>query len=87
MVVADLLSLQCLAQTLLDGVKQLACSSTAQPSQLPHCRSVRGRRRRQSTLCKLNSASGVDSSSVAYEGKSVQVSSAQGLEVSPMDLT
>ena len=84
MVAAGPRSLQCLAQSLLDAVCQLARSSTSQPSQFSPSRSVRRRRRRQTMLRKLYSAA-VDSS-VATEDRSVQVSSAQGLVVSS-DLT
>jgi len=87
MVVADLRSLQGLAQTLLDGVTQLARSATSQPSQSSLSRSVRRRRRRQSMLRKLYSAAEVDSSPLASEDMSVQVSLAQGLVVSSADLT
>ena len=76
MVVADLLSLQTLAQTLLDAVTLQASGSTMQPSQLLHSRSVRRRRRRQATLRKLYSASVVASSSMACEDSSAPVSSA-----------
>ena len=86
MVVADLASLQALAQTLLDSVILLASRSTTQPSQLPPCRSVSRRRRRQATLRKLYSAAVVDSSSVAHEDTPPQVSSAQGCQVSAADL-
>ena len=56
----DLLSLQCLVQTLLERVSQLSCSATSQPSQFPPSRSARRWSRRQATLRKLYSASVVD---------------------------
>ena len=87
MVVADLSSLQALAQALLDSVILLASRSTIQPSQLPPSRSVRRRRRMQATLRKLYSASGVDGSPVAHQDTLPQVSSVQGCAVSSADVT
>ena len=60
MVVADVRSLQVLAQTLLDGLALLAPFPTTQPSQLPPSRSARRCRRRQATLRKLYSATVLD---------------------------
>ena len=60
MVVADVRSLQVLAQTLLDGLALFAPCPTTQPLQLPPSRSARRRRRRQATLRKLYSATVVD---------------------------
>ena len=53
MVVADVVSLQKFAQTLLDGVKLLASGTTAQPSPTPPSRSLRRRKRRQAMMRSL----------------------------------
>ncbi len=73
MVVADLRALQCLAQTLLEAVNQLASGSVPlPPPQFTLSSSMSRRRRRQATLRKLFAASVRDRTS-ASEDKALQV--------------
>ena len=78
MLVADVRSLQALAQALLDGSSLLASNTTSLPSQIPPTRSVRRHRRRQVILRKSYKASLVDSCAQANEGASAPVSLAHG---------
>ena len=82
MVGADFRALQCLAQTLLEAVNQLAKGPSLRPTPQVALSSSRCRRlRRQAILRKFYVASMVKGNSFSHEDKAVQVSLSSGLLV------